>query len=136
MDIPITDRIKHRLIPFSELHPDKNQARTAALGLAELAGVVSVEPLSANTLKISYDVLEMTFIDIEEILGAMGLHIDRNLLYRLRSAVYHYTEETLRANCGCPRGESNCTKKIFAQRFESRDHTCRDHKPEHWRRYL
>jgi hypothetical protein len=136
MDISTVDRIKHRLIPFSELHPDKNQARTAGLFLAEMEGVLSVEPLSAIALKVSYDVLQTTFSEIEEAIGELGLHLDRNLMYRLKSALWHYTEETLRANCGCLRGESNCTRQVFAQRFEKRDHSCRDHKPEHWRRYL
>lgn len=130
-----SDRIKHRLIPFSALHPDDNQARTAAVHLAELEGVHAAAPLSAILLKVSYDVLAMTLRDIEEAIDGLGLHLDRNLMYRIKSALYHYTEETQRANCGCARGETNCTKKVFAQRFEKRDHTCRDHKPDHWRRY-
>ena len=136
MDIPSVDRIKHRVLPFSELHPDKNQARTAAMFLADLEGVLHVEPISAIVLAVRYDVLQTTLLDIEGIIGQLGLHLDRNLLYRLKSALWHYAEETQRANCGCPRGETNCTKKVFAQRFERRDHSCRDHKPEHWRRYL
>ena len=136
MDILSADRIKHRLIPFSELHPDTNQAHSAAMGLADLEGVLRAEPISAVALKVTYDVLQTTLLEIERVIGELGLHLDRNLMYRLKSALWHYTEETQRANCGCPRGESNCTRKVFAQRFEKRDHTCRDHKPEHWRRYL
>jgi hypothetical protein len=104
--------------------------------LADLQGILHAEPISAVALKVSYDVLETTLLEIEEAIHALGLHLDRNLMYRLKSALWHYTEETQRANSGCPRGESNCTRKVFAQRFEKRDHTCRDHKPEHWRRYL
>ena len=136
MDIFSTDRIKHRLLPFSKLHPDKNQARTAAMDLADREGIVRVEPISAIALKISYDVLQTTLQEIEQVIGELGLHLDRDLMYRLKSALWHYTEETQRANCGCPRGDTNCTRKVFVQRFEKRDHTCRDHKPEHWRRYL
>lgn len=136
MDILDADRIKHRLIPFSELHPDENQAQTAAMFLADLAGILRAEPISALALRVSYDVLETTLLEIEEAVREIGLHLDRNLMYRLKSALWHYTEETQRANCGCPRGESNCTKKVFASRYENRDHTCRDHRPEYWRRYL
>ena len=136
MDTPNADRIKHRLIPFSELHPDKEQARTAAILLADLDGILRLEAVSAIELKISYDVLQTTLLEIEAIIAGFGLHLDRNLLYRLKSALWHYAEETQRANCGCPREESNCVKKVFAQRFERRDHGCRDHKPEYWRRYL
>ena len=136
MDTPNADRIKHRLIPFSELHPDKEQARTAAILLADLDGILRLEAVSAIELKISYDVLETTLLEIEGVIREIGLHLDRNLMYRLKSALYHYTEETQRANCGCSRGESNCTKKVFASRYEKRDHGCRDHRPECWRRYL
>jgi hypothetical protein len=136
MDIFDADRIKHRLIPFSELHPDENQARTAAMFLADLAGILRAEPISALALRVSYDVLETTLLDIEGAIGEIGLHLDRNLMYRLKSALCHYTEETQRANCGCPRGESNCTRKVFASRYGKRDHSCRDHRPECWRRYL
>ena len=136
MDIHDADRIKHRLIPFSELHPDENQAQTAAMFLADLAGILRAEPISALALRVSYDVLETTLLEIEEAIHEIGLHLDRNLMYRLKSALCHYTEETQRANCGCPRGESNCTRKVFASRYEKRDHTCRDHRPECWRRYL
>ena len=54
----------------------------------------------------------------------------------MKRALYYYTETTLRANCGCPQGTSNCTKKVFALHYQQRDHSCRDHRPEHWRRYL
>ena len=135
MDIS-NDHIKHRLIPFSELHPDKNQARTAALFLADLEGILRAEPISALALSVNYDVLQTTLLEIEDAIHKIGLHLDRNLMYRLKSALCHYTEETQRANCGCPRGESNCTRKVFVQRYEKLDHTCRDHRPEHWRRYL
>jgi hypothetical protein len=136
MDMSTADRIKHRLLPFSALHPDENQARTAAIFFADREGILHTEPISATALKISYDVLQTTLLDIELAIAEIGLHLDRNLMYRMKSALYHYTEETLRANCGCPRGESNCTKKVFVQRFENRDHGCRDHKPDYWRRYL
>jgi len=131
-----SDRIKHRLIPFSAMHPDQNQARTAALHLAGLAGLLHAEPLSALLLKVSYDVLETTLLEIEEILCRLGLHLDRNLMYRIKSALYHYTEETQRANCGCPGGEANCAKRVFAQSFARRDHSCRDHRPDDLRRYF
>jgi hypothetical protein len=136
MDIVNVDNVKHRLIPFSALHADKNQAHTASLFLARLDGILRAEPVSTLVVSVSYDVLQTTLLEIEEQIGEIGLHLDRNLMYRLKSALCHYTEDTQRANCGCPRGESNCTKMIFASRYEKLDHTCRDHRPKHWRRYL
>jgi len=87
MDIRDADRIKHRLIPFSELHPDDNQAQTAAMLLADMTGVLRAEPISALALQVSYDVLATTLLEIEEAIRRIGLHLDRNLMYRLKSAL-------------------------------------------------
>ena len=102
MDILYADHIKHRLIPFSKLHPDKNQARTAALFLADLEGILRAEPVSGNALRVSYGVLITTLVEIEEAISDFGLHLDHKLRYRLKRVVCHYTEETQRANCVCP----------------------------------
>lgn len=136
MDLSDTDRIKHRQIPFSALHPIDNQAQQAALLLADVEGVLHVEPVSHHLLQVSYDLLRMTLEHLECMLREHGLHLDNSLLCRLKRALYHYAEETQRANCGCPRGQSNCTRAVFAHRYQSLDHGCRDQRPEHWRRYL
>ncbi len=136
MDILYADHIKHRLIPFSEPQPDKNQAREAALFLADLEGILCAEPVSGNALRVSYDVLITTLVEIEEAISDFGLHLDHKLRYRLKRAVCHYTEETQRANCVCQGGEGNCTRNVFANCYEQGDHTCRDHRPEFWRQYL
>jgi hypothetical protein len=136
MDISDADRYKHRQIPFNALHPGANQAERAALFLADVPGVLRAEPISPLLVSVSYDLVQLTLEEIEEALRELGLHLDNNLLYRVKSALYRYSEETFRANCGCPRGESNCTKKVFAKRYQQLDHTLRDQRPEHWRRYL
>jgi len=136
MDISDADRIKHRRITFSALHPNPNQARQAALVLADVSGVLRVEPVEPLLLAVSYDLMMLRLQDIDDVLRELGLHLDNNLMMRLKRALYYYTEETIRANWGCPRGESNCTQKVFARRYQTIDHGCRDHRPEHWRRYL
>ncbi|MEA3276924.1 MAG: hypothetical protein U9Q81_16890 [Pseudomonadota bacterium] len=136
MDISDADRIKHRQVPFNELHPETNQAQTAALFLSDVEGILRAEPTSPLLLQVSYDVLQTTLEEIEGALRELGLHLDNNLMVRVRRALYYYTEETQRANFGCPHGKSNCTKQVFAKRYAKLDHSCRDHRPEHWRRYL
>ncbi|QVL50698.1 MAG: hypothetical protein KFB96_09970 [Thiocapsa sp.] len=136
MDIPDVDRIKSREIPFHEIHPDPHQAVTAARFLTDVDGILEINPAGPILLRVTYDVLVTTLQEIEEALTELGLHLDNRLLHRVRRALYYYTEETLRANCGCPQGESNCTKKVFAKRYELIEHGCRDDRPEHWRRYL
>ena len=136
MDTPDADRIKHRQIPFSELHPDPNQAQTACSFLVDIQGVLHVEPISPVMLDVSYDLTTTSLEEIESALTEIGLHLDNRLLFRMMRALYYYTEATFIANCGCTHGQSNCTRQIFAKRYEKLDHTCRDHRPEHWRRYL
>ncbi|MFZ0791753.1 MAG: hypothetical protein WAM94_19235 [Chromatiaceae bacterium] len=136
MEISDAERIKHREIAFRELHPNANQAHTAAGFLAGVDGVLASEPASPTLLRVRYDVLAVTLKEIEDALRDLGLHLDNRLMLRLKRALYYYTEETLRANCGCPDGPSNCTRKVFATRYQHMEHGCRDQRPEHWRRYL
>jgi hypothetical protein len=136
MEIPDDERIKHREIAFRELHPNLDQAGTAVRFLSQVEGVVSSEAASTTVVRLSYDVLAVTLKELEDALQELGLHLDNRLLLRVKRALYYYTEDTLRANCGCPQGPSNCTKKVFATRYQQIEHGCRDQRPEHWRRYL
>ncbi len=136
MDIAEADRIKQRLIHFRDLHPDRSDAHTAAEFLSGVDGVLQAQPQSPVVLSVRYDILTTCLEEIESSLGELGLHLDNGLMYRVKRALYYYTEETLRENCGCPRGESNCTKRVFAKRYQALEHGCRDQRPEHWRRYL
>ncbi|MCU7920872.1 MAG: hypothetical protein KZQ99_17360 [Candidatus Thiodiazotropha sp. (ex Dulcina madagascariensis)] len=134
-DIP-HDLVKYRDIHFAELHPDPNQAGTAAMLLADVDGIVRATPFTATHLHISYELMQVTLEQIESGLTTMGLHIDNRLLYRLKRALYYYTEDTERANLGCSRDDSKCTRMIFADRYQRINHKLRDQRPEHWRKYL
>ena len=136
METPDSDLIKHREIPFAALHPDSNQARTASVALGDVPGVISVNPETPVLLRISYDVLQISLQQIEEALIEAGFHISGGLLYKLKRALYYYTEETQRANNGCPRSDSNCTRRIFISQYARHQHGCRDARPDHWRKYL
>ncbi|MCU7904874.1 MAG: hypothetical protein KZQ76_03300 [Candidatus Thiodiazotropha sp. (ex Epidulcina cf. delphinae)] len=130
------DLVKYRDIHFAELHPDPNQAGTAAMLLADVDGIVRTTPLTATHLHISYELMQVTLEQIESGLTTMGLHIDNRLLYRLKRALHYYKEDTERANLGCSRGDSKCTRMIFADRYQRMNHKLRDQRPEHWRKYL
>jgi hypothetical protein len=136
MDAEGIEFIKHRDIFFAELHPDPNQASTAALLLADVEGVIRAAPADRLHLQISYHLLEVSLEQIEDGLKEMGLHIDNRLFYRLKRALHYYTEENQRAIQGCTEGNTKCTRKIFADRYQRLDHGCRDPRPEHWRKYL
>jgi hypothetical protein len=136
MEIPDDERTKHREIAFRELHPNLDQSGTAVRFLSQVEGVIASEAASTTLVRVSYDVLAVTLKELEDALVELGLHLDNRLLLRVKRALYYYTEDTLRANCGCPQGPSNCTKKVFATRYQQIEHGCRDQRPEHWRRYL
>ncbi len=130
------DLIKVREITFRDLHPDRNQAQDAYDFLSDIEGVIETTVASPLVIQVRYDLLQATLKEIEEALKEIGLHLDNSLLLRIRRALNYYAEETQRANMGCKLGESNCTKKVFALRYRTLNHACRDQRPEHWRRYL
>jgi hypothetical protein len=87
-------------------------------------------------LRVTYHLLEICLADIEALLEQHGFHLDNRLMHKIKRALYRYTEDTQRANLGCAKGESNCTEKVFVNRYRNRDHGCQDVRPDHWRRYL
>lgn len=135
MDID-DDQIKQRHIPFDPLHPNRDQAGTAARHLIEGPGIVEAFPMTPHLLKVTYDLRHTKLEEIEKALQELGLHIDARLTYRIKRALWYYTEDTIRANCHDDHNQVDCTKKVFATRYEHLDHSLRDHRPEHWRRYL
>lgn len=136
MDISDDDRYKHRQIAFDPLHPHSDQAEMAARFLVDVDGVLRCQASTPLLLQVRYDLLKTTLEEIEDALRELGMHLDGALMLRLRRAMHHYMEDTQRANWGCSQGEHNCTKKVFAQRYQVLEHGCRDDRPEHWRRYL
>jgi hypothetical protein len=136
MDTVDPDRIKQRQLNFRDLHPERNDARTAADFLDAVDGVLRTEPATPIALDLSYDLHKTCLQEIEEAVAELGLHLDNSLMYRIKRALYYYTEDTYRENQGYRRGGSNCTKRVFAKRYEALEHGCRDQRPEHWRRYL
>jgi hypothetical protein len=128
--------VKVRDIAFCTLHPDPDQAGSAAGLLVDVRGVHCAEAKQKSLVEVHYHLLEVCLADIETLLESHGFHLDNGLVNKVRRALFHYTEETQRANLGCGRGEANCTQKVFVNRYQSRDHGCQDDRPEHWRRYL
>ena len=131
-----SDLIKHRQIGFNEMHPDPDQAGTAAEMLSGVTGVFEVRAESPVLLSLRYDVLQVTLEEIENALIETGFHVSSTLMFKLRRALSYYTEEVQRANHGLARGDSNSTQKIFIDRYQRQDHSLRDPRPEHWRKYL
>jgi hypothetical protein len=136
MESDDSDIIKHREIVFTELHPDPQQAHTAASVLQDIEGVVEVFVENHLHLKIRYHVLKISLEQIENALIECGFHLSSKLIYKISRALYYYTEEIQRVNNGCSDEDHNSTRKIFINRYEHRTHGCSDTRPEHWRKYL
>jgi len=128
--------IKQREILFCTLHPDPNQAGSAALLLTDMEGIRDPRPIEPHRLHLSYDLTVITYQEIESGLAEVGFHLDNSLMTKLKRALIHYTEETARANLGCPKGKTNCTDGVFVSRYQRLQHGCRDQRPDHWRNYL
>ena len=130
------DILKTRDIHFSVLHPDKEQARTAVLLLNGIQGIETVSLVAPTHIQLTYNVLNITLKLIEDTLIELGFHLDNSLLYILKRSLYHYTEETQRANLGCCADQCKCTRDIFINRYQQLKHGCRDERPRYWREYL
>ena len=129
------DFIKRRELRFSHLHPDPNQARSALMLLSDAIGVVDISLADELGLYITYDVRHLTLDAIEQVLIRLGYHLDNRLIYRMKRALYSYSEETQRANLGMTDNTDNTTQ-VFINRYSSNYHGCRDKRPDHWRKYL
>lgn len=136
MQTPCDSLIKQREITFCSLHPDPDQAGSAAALLADVDGIQAVRVRNRLALEVHYRLVAICLADIEKLLEAKGFHLDNRLMLKIKRALHHYTEETQRANLGCAKGDPNCTEKVFVNRYRNRDHGCQDDRPEHWRRYL
>jgi hypothetical protein len=131
---PVADLVKRREILFQAVHPDREQARTAARLLGPVDGILELVARSAIRLELAYDLGRVSLRDIETALEEAGFHLDSTLLSKLKRAVWYYAEDTQRANLGCddPR---NCARRIFIDCYRQHAHGCRDERPEPLRRY-
>ena len=126
---------KQRVITFSELHPDPNQAETASLVLKNLPGIEQLQAINPGQIRIDYNVLEITLQQIESILTELGFHLDGSLINRLKRSLHYYTEETQRANSGIDYADGDSTQKVFIERYSRISHGCQDGRPDIWRHY-
>lgn len=134
MDDTSYDLIKHRELAFCKLHADPHQARSAILLFSDVVGIIQLELIDTHRLTISYDVRHITLEVIEETLTELGFHLDNSLLFKLKRALYYYTEEVQRENIG--HAKSQITRDVFINRYDRLRHGCRDGRPDHWRKYL
>ncbi len=130
-----SELIKQRDIRFCPLHPDPDQAQSAVALLDGVTGIQQVVKGSPHSLTVCYDLRLITLQVIEDALIELGFHLDNSLLTKIKRALYHYAEETQRANLEL-HPDHNDPKDVFVQSYQQRPHGCRDDRPQHWREYL
>ena len=132
------DPIKHREIGFRDTHPDPQQAHSAAQVLSCVDGVVSasVPSPARNILHVSYDLSLIGLHAVESLLVELGFHLDDSLLFKLKRALYYFTEQNELDNLGITRDQDHSTRDVFVRCYRCKTHGCRDERPEYWRKYL
>ena len=135
METDFTDCIKQRDIHFRSLNPDSNDAREAILLLMEIEGIEELQAMTNNCIQVSYDIRYITLEVIETGLREVGFHLDNNLIFKLKRALFYYTEETQLMNMGYLQDQASSTLDIFINCYNQRQHGCRDERPPHLRQY-
>lgn len=130
------EHTKIREICFDALHPDKNQAQSAAGLLTGVPGLSQCLVAGPLQLFVHYDVRELSLAAIESILLELGLHLDNSLMSKLKRALYHYTENVERANLNAAPTSKDYARTVFMNNYKESKHGCRDDRPSHWREYL
>jgi hypothetical protein len=135
MEPIFSDFIKQREIHFRSLNPNANDARDAMLLLMEINGIEDIRALTQDCVQVRYDLRTITLEVIETGLQEVGFHLDNNLLFKLKRALFYYTEETQLMNMGQLHDQASSTLDIFINCYHQRQHGCRDERPPHLRHY-
>ncbi len=138
MDGSLPESVKRREIGFCDPHPDPQQARSAALLLTDIDGIlqVSTPDPKHNNITVVYDLEYISLWGIEALLTEFGFHLDNSLLSKLKRALYYYTEDNETQSLHIHDDQDASTREIFMRCYRDKEHGCRDLRPEHWRNYL
>lgn len=128
------EKFKHRSIWLTKPSQDPNYAENAAELLRNVRGVRRVKVERSDHLYVSYNVREITLQIIEALLTEFGYQLRTSLFCRVMRTLCYYVEDIECTNS--KHDQADCTRDAFITRYLRRPHGCRDHRPEHLRRYL
>ena len=92
------DLIKQRIIHFQTRDPEVTQ-RASDL-LSAVPGVSRARTSGSNTIRIHYDVRELTLQMIEQALRDVGFTLSGNIVCRIKRGLIAYCEDALRESLG------------------------------------
>lgn len=131
------EKLKRRSIWLTGPSQDPNYAEDAAELLRNVRGVRQVKVEGSDHLYVSYNVREITLQIIEALLTEFGYQLRTSLFCQLMRTLCYYVEDIeCIERTNSKHDQADCTRDAFITRYLRRPHGCRDHRPEHLRRYL
>jgi hypothetical protein len=133
----VIEKLKRRSIWLTGPSQDPNYAEDAAELLRNVRGVRQVKVEGSDHLYVSYNVREITLQIIEALLTEFGYQLRTSLFCQLMRTLCYYVEDIeCIERTNSKHDQADCTRDAFITRYLRRPHGCRDHRPEHLRRYL
>jgi hypothetical protein len=130
----VLEKLKQRTIWLAESPADPEVTESAAALLRDVKGVMRVRITAPYKLVVSYNVRQITLQTITALLREFGYHLRTSFFCRMMRSVCYYIEDI---ECTAPRhDQAECTRDAFINRYLTKPHGCRDHRPDYLRRYL
>ncbi len=128
------EKLKQRTIWLAESPADPEVTESAAALLRDVKGVMRVRITAPHKLVVSYNVRQITLHTITALLREFGYHLRTSFFCRMMRSLCYYIEDI---ECTEPQhDQAECTRDAFINRYLTRPHGCRDHRPDYLRRYL
>jgi hypothetical protein len=127
-------------IRFRGPHPGLSEED--CLWLSGLPGIVCLESLATNRLKISYDLHHICLRGVLQLLAMRGLHLDASLWSKITQALIFYSEDAQREKLDIPIGTSAALRELANLREQASSKANLPDDPKHttannaWNRYL
>jgi hypothetical protein len=130
----VLEKLKQRTIWLADSDSKPDILESAAALLRDVKGVVRVRIKAPDKLVVSYNVRQITLQTITALLEEFGYSMRTSLFCRIMRGMCYYIEDI---ECNeSKHDQAECTRDAFINRYLTREHGCRDHRPEHLRRYL
>ncbi|MBT8121737.1 MAG: hypothetical protein KJO10_04295 [Gammaproteobacteria bacterium] len=128
------EKLKQRTIWLADSDSPPDIIESAAALLRDVKGVLRVRIKTPDKLVVSYNVRQITLQTITALLEEFGYTMRTSLFCRVMRSMCYYIEDI---ECNeSKHDQAECTRDAFINRYLTREHGCRDHRPDYLRRYL
>ena len=127
-------KLKQRTIWLADSDSQPDILESAAALLRDVKGVIRVRIKTPDKLVVSYNVRQITLQTITALLEEFGYTMRTSLFCRLMRSMCYYIEDI---ECNeSKHDQAEYTRDAFINQYLTREHGCRDHRPDYLRRYL